>query len=93
VLLSPRGIRIEQFVTNSGGERLPFNHLCVSSVTFMSVTVQCLYTLLIYVLLLLYALSHSIDWHLLDVVYNIMNMQRYVMNMHIRSWSDVQLQW
>jgi len=22
-------------------------------------------------------LSHSIDWHLLDVVYNILNMQRY----------------
>jgi len=25
-----------------------------------------------------YMLSHSIDWHLLDVVYNILNMQRYV---------------
>jgi len=24
-----------------------------------------------------YMLSHSIDWHLLDVVYNILNMQRY----------------
>ena len=23
-------------------------------------------------------LSHSIDWHLLDVVHNILNMQRYV---------------
>jgi len=23
-------------------------------------------------------LSHSIDWHLLDVVHNIMNMQRYI---------------
>jgi len=23
-------------------------------------------------------LSHSIDWHLLDVVHNIVNMQRYV---------------
>jgi len=39
VLLSQRGIRIEQFVTNCGGERLPCNHLYVSSVTFMSVTV------------------------------------------------------
>jgi len=38
-LLSPGGIRIEQFVTNCGGERLPCSHLCVSSVTFMSVTV------------------------------------------------------
>jgi len=50
VLLSPRGFRlnrIEQFVTNCGGERLPCNYLYVSSVTFMSVTVQCLYTLLI----------------------------------------------
>jgi len=25
-----------------------------------------------------YMLSHSIDWHFLDVVYNILNMQRYV---------------
>jgi len=33
------GIRIEQFVTNCAGERLPYNHLYVSSVTFMSVTV------------------------------------------------------
>jgi len=24
-----------------------------------------------------YMLSHSTDWHLLDVVYNILNMQRY----------------
>ena len=24
-----------------------------------------------------YMLSHSIDWHLLDVVHNILNMQRY----------------
>jgi len=24
-----------------------------------------------------YMLSHSIDWHLLDVVYNILNMLRY----------------
>jgi len=39
VLLSPGGIRIEQFVTICGGERLPCNHLLVSSVTFMSVTV------------------------------------------------------
>jgi len=57
VLLSPVGIRIEQFVTNYGGDRLPCNHLYVSSVTFMSVTVLCLYTLLIYVLLLLNALA------------------------------------
>jgi len=76
VLLSPGGIRIEQFVTNCGGERLPCNHLYVISVTFMSVTVQCLYTLLIYVLLLLYALAfHRLA---LDVVHNILNMQRYV---------------
>jgi len=39
VLLSPDGVRIEQFVTNCGGERLTCNHLYVSSVTFMSVTV------------------------------------------------------
>jgi len=25
-----------------------------------------------------YMLSHSIGWHLLDVVHNILNMQRYV---------------
>jgi len=24
-----------------------------------------------------YMLSHSIDWHLLDVMYNILNTQRY----------------
>jgi len=35
------------------------------------------YALIIYVLLLL-MLSHSIDWHLLDVVHKILNMQRYV---------------
>jgi len=39
VLLSPGGFRIEQFVTNCGGERLPYNYLYVSSVTFMSETV------------------------------------------------------
>ena len=39
VLLSPGGFRIEQFVTNFGGERLPWNCLYVSSVTFMSVKV------------------------------------------------------
>ena len=39
VFLSPGGFRIEQFVTNCGGERLPYNHLYVSSITFMSVTV------------------------------------------------------
>jgi len=39
VLLSPGGFRIEQFVTNCGGERLPYNFLFVCSVTFMSVTV------------------------------------------------------
>jgi len=39
VLLSPGGIRIEQFVTNCGGERLPCNYLYVSSANFMSVTV------------------------------------------------------
>ena len=39
VLLSPGGIRIEQFVTNCGGERWPSNHIYVSSVIFMSVTV------------------------------------------------------
>jgi len=38
-LLSPGGVPIEQFVTNFGGERLPYNYLYVSSVTFMSVTV------------------------------------------------------
>ena len=38
VLLSPGGFRIEQFVTNCGGERLPCSCLYVSSVTFMSVT-------------------------------------------------------
>ena len=44
VLLSPGGIRIEQFVTNCGGERLQCNHLYVSSVTFMSVSVMFVYT-------------------------------------------------
>ena len=39
VLLSPVSIRIEQFVTNCSGERLPCNHLYVTSVIFMSVTV------------------------------------------------------
>jgi len=39
VLLSPDGFRVEQFVTNCGGERLPYNYLYVSSVTFMSETV------------------------------------------------------
>jgi len=38
-LLSPRGFRIEQFVANCGGERLPCNYLYVSSATFMSETV------------------------------------------------------
>jgi len=37
-LLSPGGLRIEQFVTNRGGERLPCNYLYVSSVTFVSAT-------------------------------------------------------
>ena len=40
VLLSPGGIHIEQFVTNCGGERLPCNHLYVSSVIFMSAAGQ-----------------------------------------------------
>ena len=39
VLLLPVAIRFEQFVTNCGGVRLPCNHLYVSSVTSMSVTV------------------------------------------------------
>jgi len=39
VLLSPGGFRIDQFVTNCGGERLQCNCLYVCSVTFMSVTV------------------------------------------------------
>jgi len=39
VLFLPGGFRIEQFVTNCGGERLPCNCFYVSSVTFMSVTV------------------------------------------------------
>jgi len=39
VLLSPGGIRIDQFVTKCGGERLPCNNLYVSSVIFMSATV------------------------------------------------------
>jgi len=35
-LLSPGGFRIEQFVTNCGGERLPCNYLHVSySVMFV----------------------------------------------------------
>jgi len=32
VFLSPGGFRIEQFVTNCGGVRLPCNHVYVSSV-------------------------------------------------------------
>ena len=31
VLLSPGGFRIEQFVTNCGGDRVPCNHLYVTS--------------------------------------------------------------
>jgi len=38
-LLSQGGFRIEQFVTNCDGERLPCNYLYVSSVTFVSATV------------------------------------------------------
>jgi len=38
-LLSPRGFRIEQFVINCVGERLPCNYLYVSSVIFISATV------------------------------------------------------
>jgi len=38
-LLSPGDFRVEQFVTNCVGERLPCNHLYVSSVSFMSATV------------------------------------------------------
>jgi len=33
VLLSPGGFRIEQLVTNCGGERLPYSYLYVDSVT------------------------------------------------------------
>jgi len=36
VLLSAGGVRIEQFVTNCGRERLQCNHLYVSSAIFMS---------------------------------------------------------
>jgi len=39
VLLSPGGLRIEQFITNCGSERLPCYYLYVSPVTFMSATV------------------------------------------------------
>jgi len=38
-LLPPGGFRIEQFVTNCGGEHLPCSYLYVSSVTFVSATV------------------------------------------------------
>jgi len=62
-LLSPGGFRIEQFVTNCVGERLPCNYFYVSAVTFMSATVQCLYTLLICVgCYFYYMLSHFIVW-------------------------------
>ena len=37
-----------------------------------------------------YMLSHSIVWHLLHVVYNILNMQRLCL---FSSWSDMQFQW
>ena len=78
VLLSPGGVRIEQFVTNCGGERLQCNHLpsCQLCNLHVSNSVMFVY-ILIYVLLLLYALD-STDWHLLDVVHNVLNMQRYV---------------
>ena len=38
-------------------------------------------------------LSHSIDWHLLDVVHNILNMRCHMQRCHISDWSDRQLQW
>jgi len=43
VLLSPGGIRIEQFITNCG-VRLQCNHLYVSSVIFVSNSVMFVYT-------------------------------------------------
>jgi len=34
-----------------------------------------------------YMLSHSIDWHLVDVVYNILNMQRYATSVAGQAYS------
>ena len=75
VLLSPGGIRIEQFVTNCGGERLPCNNLYVTSNLHVSNSAMFVHT---YIYSFYYMPSYSIDWHLLDVVHNILNMQRYV---------------
>ena len=69
-------------------ERLPCNYLCVSSVTLMSATVYCFYTLLI--MYPYYMLSHSIVWHLIHVMYNIINTQRNATSVagQICSYSD-----
>jgi len=58
VLLSPGGVRIEQFVTNYGGERLQCNHLPLCQLCNLHVSNSVMFVyILIYVCLLLYALA------------------------------------
>ena len=80
VLLSPGGVRIEQFVANCGGERLQWNHLPLYQLCNLHVSNNVMFVyILIYVgYSFYYMLSHSTNWHLLDVVHNVLNMQRYV---------------
>ena len=78
VLLSPGGVRIEQFVTNCGGERLQCNHLPLCQLCNLHVSNSVMFVyILIYVLLLLYALAFhrlALTW----LVHNVLNTQRYV---------------
>ena len=67
------------------GERLPCNYLYVGSVTFMSETVQCLHALLIYVLLLLYALA----FHRLALTWRCAYYTEYAALCRTSSWSDI----
>jgi len=73
VLLSPGGVRIEQFVTNCDGERLQCNHLPLYQLCNLHVSNSVMFVyILIYVGYSYYMLSHSTDWHLLDVVHNVL---------------------
>jgi len=58
VLLSRGDVRIEQFITNCGGERLQCNHLPLCQLCNLHVSNSVMFVyILIYVLLLLYALA------------------------------------
>jgi len=57
-LLSPGGVRIEQFVTNCGDERLQYNQLPLCQLCNLHVSNSGMFVyILIYVLLLLYAFA------------------------------------